>query len=180
MLCPPPHGLASSWWWSWRRDCLMKLMLLLRPPLRGLASNRWWFRTKLWRMWGGGQFVVFHGPWRLVDVRGCRGCADATRGNLVANPPHQVVCQAERASYLKWMDGRCFRCLSHKHFVVACQELLKYWCCYKEFHLVSQCPGPSSNPSSWVPSFGLSSVLGLAVSCRSSLLPGHVRTLNLY
>ena len=44
--------------------------------------------------------------------------------------------------------------VSRKHFAKDCEEPLKCWRCYKDFHLASQCPGPSSKLSSTVPSHG--------------------------
>lgn len=69
------------------------------------------------------------------------------RGN-VAPPPHPVLCQAERAAYLKWMAGRCFHYLSCKHLAVDCTEPLKYWRFYKDYHLASQCTLAATRKSS--------------------------------
>ena len=88
-------------------------------------------------------------------MRGSKGCANASSsGRAVPPKARPVVSPSERAAYLRWMDGRCFRCLSRKHFAKDCEEPLKCWRCYKDFHLASQCPGPSSKLSSTVPSHG--------------------------
>ncbi|KAE8770963.1 hypothetical protein D1007_57215 [Hordeum vulgare] len=71
-----------------------------------------------------------------------------------------VASPAERAAYLKWMDMRCFRCLRHKHFPKHCEEPLKCWRFYNDFHLASQCPGPPSKLSSLVPPSGTRLAVG--------------------
>lgn len=64
------------------------------------------------------------------------------------SPLLSVVSLAERAAYLKWMVGLCFRCLSRKYFVADCQESLKCWRYFKDFHLASRWSRPPRKPSS--------------------------------
>lgn len=89
------------------------------------------------------------GGWSQVHGRG----GGAVGGSRNAPPPRPVGSQAERAAYLKWMDGRCFRCLSRKHFAAACWRPVKCWKCFGDFHLASECsPLPRKTSSTSPPS----------------------------